>query len=396
MTANLVTNVPAPAHPDVPGSVVAVVVEARRVPSVEREAYAARLADLPLSEAMVVLHTCHRVEVYLAGDALGDLRLPELPANAVRLEGVLAARHLISTACGLESAVLGEDQILHQVRRTLIERRAAGPLDRTLDRLFQVALQAGREAHSWFAGDHRSLGDVALDEIEQRRGPLGGQRVLVVGAGSMGRVTALAAVRRGAEVVLTNRSAERAEGLAAAVGGSVLPWGEDLPDVAGVVVALAGPWSVSAADRRRLAEGATVVDLSSPPATPEELQLALATSFVSVDDLAWGIETAALPDWLHDRLEDLVSDAGGQFCRWLRARENHPTIKAMTDAADRRRRAEVDWLLRRMPNLSQDEVELVERMSDRLVGGILHGPLSVLRLDETGDLGRAARELFGV
>jgi glutamyl-tRNA reductase len=292
--------------------------------------------------------------------------------------------------------VLGEDQILHQIRRALEDRRAAGPLDRNLDRLFQVALQTGREAHQWFGGEHRSLGDVALDEIEQRRGPLVGQRVLVVGAGSMGRIAAVAAARRGVEVVVTNRSAERAESLAAAVGGSALRWGDQVPDVAGVVVALSGAWPVPDSDGRRLVErAAAVVDLSSPPAVPDELQLALQTSFVSVDDLAWGFGTA-LPDELRDRLEDLVSDAGRQFCRWLRARESRPAIKAMTDAVERRRRAEVDWLLRRMPDLSDDEVALVERMSGRLVGGIMHGPLSALRLDESGDLGRAARELFGV
>lgn len=396
MTTSLTTDVPVErTHPERPVSITTVVADARRVPSAEREDYAARLAALPTTDAMVVLHTCQRVEVYLASDKVGDLRLPAPPADAVQLEGAPAARHLISTACGLESAVIGEDQILHQIRCTLQERRAAGPLDCSLDRLFQVALQTGREARTLFGGEHRSLGDVALDEIEQRSGPLRGQRVLVVGAGSMGRVTAFAAARRGVEVVVTNRSAERAEAVAAAVGATALPWDAELPDVAGVVVALAGPWHVSDADRRRLVDGATVVDLSSPPATPDELQLGLGTAFVSVDDLAWGFD-AALPDGLRDQLDDLVSDAGRGFCRWLRARESRPAIKAMTDAVERRRRDEMAWLLRRLPNLSKDEIALIERMSDRLVGGIMHGPLSALRTDESGDLGRAARELFRV
>lgn len=383
-----------------PSVVVAVVADARRVPSAAREAYAAQLAEMDADEALIILHTCHRVELYAAIDSVGAVRLPEPPAGVSRLVGASAARHLISTACGLESAVLGEDQILHQIRQTLISRRAEGALDPTLDRLFQMALQAGRRAHDWFGGERRSLGDVALDEIETRSGPLEGRRVLVVGAGSMGRLTALAARRRGAEVVVTNRTEGRAAALASDenVRGSTLAWGADGAglDVAGVVVALSGQWPAPQSLVRRIVEsGLTVVDLSSPPATPEALQHALGSGFVSVDDLAWGADTM-LPDGLRERLDDLVSETGHHYCHWLRARESRPAIKAMTDAVERRRKAEVEWLLRRMPNLSKEEVALVERMSDRLVGGIMHAPLSALRLDDSGQLGRAARELFGL
>ena len=91
-----------------------------------------------------------------------------------------------------------------------------------------------------------------------------------------------------------------------------------------------------------------------------------------------------------------MSGSGREYCRWLLARDSLPAIQAMSEAAEERRLGELEWLLRRLPDLSEQERALIDRMSHRLVGGILHSPKSALRLDESGTLGRAARELFGV
>src|SRR6185503_2358910 len=124
------------------------------------------------------------------------------------------------------------DQVLHQVRETYATRRGSGPVDPVLDRLFQVALNAGRRAHGWFAGTRRSLGDAALDEIERTAGTLVDQPILIVGTGSMGRLTAQAAIRRGARPILTNRTQERAVALARDVRGQTAAFADGtLPEV---------------------------------------------------------------------------------------------------------------------------------------------------------------------
>src|SRR5674476_1074520 len=256
-------------------TVLALIVHARGVPSAAREAFAAECEALAAHDAIILVHTCHRVELYVALGAFGDGALPQLPPGGLRLEDAAAARHLINVACGLQSAVLGEDQILHQVRETYALRHAARPLDPVLDRLFQVALNAGRRAHGWFAGSPRSLGDVALD------------------------------------------------------------------------------------------------------------------------DLGWGPQVE-LAGGLRGRLEKLVAESGGEYCRWLRARDFLPAIQAMTEAAEARRLSELAWLSRRLPSLSEEDRALVDQMTHRLVAGILHKPKSALRLDESGELGRAAWELFGL
>jgi glutamyl-tRNA reductase len=350
------------------------------------------------NDAVILVHTCHRVELYVALDAFGDGPLPELPAQGLRFEGPAAVLHLIRVACGLESAVLGEDQVLHQVRKTFASRRAAQPLDPVLDRLFQVALNAGRRAHDWFAGSPRSLGDAALDEIERRTGAVKDQSILIVGAGSMGRLTAQAANRRGAQVIVTNRTTERADCLAGDVGGRAVPWGQDgtVPPVVAAVVALSSEWKDHPLDAQNLLESdATVIDLSSPPAVPDALQARLGDRFVSIDDLAWGPQTE-LPGGLRSRLEELVTESGREYCLWVRARDSFPAIQAITEAVEERRQSELEWLLRRIPSLSEQDRALVDQMSHRFMAGVLHAPRSALRLDDTGALSRAARELFAL
>ena len=394
-TSAVLSHAPAEAPP---ATVVALIAHARGVPSVAREAFATQCAALQGNDAVLIVHTCHRVELYVALEAFGDQELPQLPPGGLRLEDADAARHLIRVTCGLESAVLGEDQVLHQVRETYTARRVAHPLDPVVGRLFQVALKAGRRAHEWFGGSKRSLGDAALDEIERRAGTLVDQPILIVGAGSMGRLTAHAAVRRGAKVIVTSRTDERALCLARDVEGEALVRAVDgtLPAVLGAIVALSGPWQVQPLDAQGLVDGgATIVDLSSPPALPDALQDRLGDRLVSIDDLAWGPQIE-LPGGLRSRLEQLVAGSGRDYCMWLLARDSLPAIQAMSEAAEERRRTELDWLLRRIPSLSEQDRELVDQMSHRLVAGILHAPRSRLRLDDSGELGRAARELFDV
>jgi glutamyl-tRNA reductase len=378
-------------------TLVALVAQARKVPTAAREAFAAEIAALEHNDAAIVVHTCHRVELYGTIEGLGDGPLPEPPEGAQRLEGIEAARHLVSVACGLDSAVLCENQVLHQLRETLTKRRADHPLDPTVDRLFQVALQAGRCARSRFGGASRTLADVALERVEERAGAPEGKGILVVGAGVMGHLTALAAARKGAEVVVTSRTGERAAALAREVGGWAIPFegGGVVPKVAGAIVALAGVWPLAEEDARALVDsGAIVVDMSSPPAVPDALQTALGDRFVSADDLARG-EDVELQDKLREQLEKLVAESVESYFHRLRTCKAGSAIQAIGEAADEQRRGELDWLFRRLPDLAEKERSLIEQMSNRLVADILHAPRSALHSDDSGQLAQAARELFG-
>ena len=398
------------------GRLVALVAHARHVPSDAREAFANAAEAAARDSRAILLRTCHRAELYVVDEPLEDgahLRLPPLPAGARRLEAAEAARHVFTVAAGLDSVVVGEDQILHQLRECLSDRHLpaaadcpvpVGSADRSsiglhpvLERLFQVALHLGRETRSWREGPPRSLGDVALDRIADAAGPLPGTRVLVVGAGRMARLTVHAAVRRGAHVIVANRSADRAAALVRDAGGELAAFGPDapLPDVDSIILAIAGPWPLSpAAQRDLLASGQPVVDLSSPPAIDAATRLALGPRFTSIDELAHAPEVQ-LRARLRGRFDRALDEAERNFASWLRTRGSVPAIRALSERAEERRAEELERLFRRIDLPAQDR-ELVEQMSHRLVAGLLHAPLVQLRDDDSGELERAARALFSL
>ncbi len=394
----------------------ALVTHARAVSSEAREAFgrdALRLAEDPRT---ILIRTCHRVELYVVGavsdDALAN-QLPSLPEGGRLLDGDEAVRHLLTVAAGLDSVVVGEDQILHQLRECLADRHlpgaarcpedvgsmldGAGGLDPVLERLFQVALHLGRETRSWRETPPRSLADLVMERILPITGPISGRQLLVVGAGQMARLAALAAARDGADVLIANRTPERAAALAQQAAGRVVSFdaAPELATVDAIVLAIGGPWPLGPAARDALLGGsAPVVDLSSPPAVDTELRGRLDGRYTSIDDMARGPRDA-MRARLAQRYRRAIDEATAAYEHWYRSRLAVPAIQALSDLAEERRTDELERLFRRV-ELDDHERELVVQMSHRLVAGLLHTPLVTLREDASGELERAARTLFSL
>ena len=385
--------------PTGPDAVVALVTHARNVPAVERERFAARLREDSAGSSMV-LETCHRVEAYLVPAAVDKAPSDWLPAGGRILVGEAAIRHAIAVAVGRDSVVIGEDQILHQLRTSVDGARVGGELHPILERLFALGLRAGRRARSWRDGPGRSLADVAVSVIERRAGSVKGRPVLIVGAGKMGRLAVRSAAAAGASVWIANRSPERAISLASETGAQIetLDPGPTIDRFAAVIVALGGPWSISLATVESLAGASTVlVDLSMPAAVPPGPAQGLGARFVSADDLA--VADAGLVadnDRSLTRLDELIAETTAEFCAWLDLRDGRAAAAALTARADRERDAELDLLWRQLPDLDADAHEAIERMSRHLARRLLREPLERLGRDADGRHERAARELFGL
>jgi glutamyl-tRNA reductase len=380
-------------------AIVALTTHARDVPAGARGEFS-EWARADGATSGLVLETCHRVEVYVdAGSGRNDEALrAKLPEAGSLLTGEAAIRHAIAVAAGRDSVVVGEDQILHQLRAALDHARTRRSISPLLERLFSVALHAGRRGRSWRHARPPSLADAAVDAIQMRAGPIAGRSVLVVGAGRMGRLAAGAATEAGAHVSIANRSPDLAANLAKAVGATVTPFdpGREIRQFDAIILAIGGPWRLAPASSHALADGAAiVVDMSMPAALPARVAAGLGTRLVTVDDLARreGV-SASPPDPAVARLDALIDRTTAEFVAWLEASRRRAAAEVLVQQAEREREAELTELWRRLPDLDADARAKVEGMSRHLAERLLRGPLERLRQDVDGRHERAVRELW--
>lgn len=302
-----------------------------------------RLAD---SGGAVRLLTCHRVELYcedvgvprgvelfgawlgLPGSQLGPL----LPHVHVRV-GAEAGRHLLRVAAGLESAVLGEDQVLAQTReayRMACERGEAG---RLLHRLFHAAFRAGKRVRNETALGHgvRSLAGAAVAAIARELGGLGSARVLVIGTGDMARLAAARLTERGvAGILVASRTPARAESLGAEVGAEPCPWEwrrTALGRVDAVVCAtrseepaIRAAWLEERA--RQVDRRLVVVDLGAPRSVEAPTACLPALRILDLATLSEELQadSAGRVDAIHGA-ETIVEEELGSWMEWVRTRQ---------------------------------------------------------------------------
>ena len=251
----------------------------------------------------VALVTCHRAELYGVGP------IPPL-ASAGILVGEGTVNHLLRVACGLESVIVGEDEVLHQVREA--SRRAR---DRRLQRLFQVAIATGRKARSRRSESSGNLAQRAVSWLREKA-DLAGQTVVVAGAGRMGAALAHALDGAGAKLILASRDPSRADRLARVYSCRGVDLGlaaRLAADCAAVAVALGGPWTELATAK---SDGLPpIADISAPQAVPDAIRRRLNGSFLGIDDLYHRAEP--LPGAYIEVARDLVARTTAEYMAWL-------------------------------------------------------------------------------
>lgn len=257
----------------------------------------------------VALMTCHRVELYGVGSPPAELGVLQVRTGAA------AAGHLMRVAAGLESAIVGEDEVLHQVRDALRRAQHGRQLDFRLRRLFETAIATGRRARSRRTESSGNLAQSAVEWLQSKT-DLAGRRVVVAGAGRMGAALAHTLADAGAVITIASRDRARAARLAAVYAGD----GVDLEAGAAVAgtavalgVALGGRWE--ALGTARHAELPPIADISAPQAIPDSVRRRLNGSFLGIDDLYR--RSAALPGAYIKDAEALVDRNAAEFLAWL-------------------------------------------------------------------------------
>jgi glutamyl-tRNA reductase len=288
----------------------ALTASASEVDATERAALAQRLSEwLTSGGEGVLLLTCHRAELYGVGPLPGTASV----ARVLRGEG--ATNHLLRVACGLESAIVGEDEVLNQVRQALQAAVASRRVDRRLHRLFETAIATGRRARS---GRTASSGGLAQNAVRwlTAKTQVSGRMTVVGGAGRMGATLAHSLARAGAQVVVASRDANRAARLARlydARGVDLRTGAELVGEAAGVAVALGGPWhELQATDAASLPP---IADISAPQAVPDSVRGRLNGNFLGIDDLYR--QTQPLPGAYIKDAEGLVAARSAEYAAWL-------------------------------------------------------------------------------
>jgi glutamyl-tRNA reductase len=287
-------------------------VQAGAVGASERARLALSLdGKVPSHADRILLSTCHRVELYGFG------AIPELDEGLQLDTGERAVRHLIRVAAGLESAIVGEDEVLHQVREALSDARAARQVDSRLQRLFETAIAAGRRAR---AGRTSASGNLAQSAVAwlQQKSNLAGSTVLVVGAGRMGSALAHSARLAGAEITIASRDVARADRLARVYGGrgTDLAGGAEMAlQSSAVAVALAGTWHEFQPVQGGLPP---IADISAPPALTAAVRAQLNGGYLGIDDLY--VRAEPLPRGYIDEADRVVAAKTREYVQWLDGR----------------------------------------------------------------------------
>jgi glutamyl-tRNA reductase len=384
----------------------------------------AAAAAVPVGEAALVA-TCNRIELYADVDkfhaGVADLSVLLAEHSGVDLQELTthlyvhyedrAVHHLFSVACGLDSMVVGEGQILGQLRDALSLAQEQHTAGRGLNELFQQALRVGKRAHSETDIDKagQSLVTFGLERIAEVSGPVAGLRALVVGAGSMSSLAAATLARAGVtELVIANRTPDRAERLAATLGARTVSFG-DVPaamaeadlvisctGAAGIVL---GAEEITAAVAKRAGRTPlALLDLALPRDVAADAHHLDGVHLVDLETMAEAAQSSAAGALDVDAVRRIVGAEVDAFGAAQRAAAITPTVVALRAMASEVVGSELERLDGRLPELDGRARAEIAQTVRRVVDKLLHSP--TVRVKQlAGEPGGASyaealRELF--
>jgi glutamyl-tRNA reductase len=350
-----------------------------------------------------IVSTCNRTEIYCAGDESelertlhwlaesGGVLAADLRAHTYHLEDGHAARHAFRVASGLDSMVLGEPQILGQLKDAVRAADEAGALGTTLSQLFQRSFAVAKEVRtSTEIGAHSiSMAAAAVRLAGNLFEDLGKVKVLFVGAGEMIELCATHfAAKNPQSMTIANRTLERGEKLATRFGAETLRLSE-LPDrlhefdavisCTASTLPLIGLGAVERALKKRRNRPMFMVDLAVPRDIEPEVKSLEDVYLYTVDDLASVIQTGQAHRQAAVAEAEVIIDAGVQsFMHWMVQRGSVPLIQQLNAQADEWREAEMARA-RKMLAKGEDPEKVLEALSRGLTQKMLHGAMAELR-----------------
>ncbi|MGB2712238.1 MAG: glutamyl-tRNA reductase [Conexibacter sp.] len=396
----------------------------KTAPVAVRERFAFAAEELPealprLGGAAVLLSTCNRTEVYVtahhpitSGSVISLLRelkdADDTPDEAFyHLTDLEAAQHLFRVAAGIDSMVVGESEILGQVRSAFAAAGEAGTQNAVLSRLFHGAIRSGRRVRSeTHINRHAvSVSSSAVALARKTLGTLECRTVLVVSAGGAGKLAARSLRESGAsKLLVTSRTAKRAKELAGDLEGEAVPFSRishAIEEADIVISSSAAPDylidrdAVGQAVANRNGRPLLMIDIAVPrdidPAVREFEQVHL----FDIDDLQGIVqENMGVRRREATKAEHIIEEELGRFRDWLRSRGVVPTVAALRSRAEALSQEEAARTLKRSGDFTPQQQRKIEAMANAIVKKLLHDPIDALKGDDGERYVATVRDLF--
>ncbi|MDS0294212.1 glutamyl-tRNA reductase [Halogeometricum luteum] len=379
-----------------------------------RSAVGTLLSREGVSEAFV-LQTCNRAEAYVVTDAqaagrraLSDFAPDVRDGVVVQMDHEESLRHLMRVAAGLESLVLGEDQILGQLKRAFEDARGAGGIGRVLDDAVTKAVHVGERARTETEINEGavSLGSAAV-RLAESETPLAGSTALVVGAGEMGTLAAKSLADAGvAELVVANRTVPHAEHVAAEVDvpARAVPLAavDEAIEAADVVISATGsPGYVLSHAHVETGGETTLIDIAQPRDVDPDVDGLAGVVVHDIDGLeAVTDETRERRREAAERVEAMIDEEFERLLESFKRKRADQAISGMYEAAERVKGRELETALSKLEaqgELTDEQRETVSALADALVGQLLSAPTKSLReaaVEDDWDTIQTAMTLF--
>jgi len=371
------------------------------------DAVAGDLKQLAILKGYVVISTCNRTEIYAAVSQIqeGLAAISDFLCHKAGLDQEAGRQyfqrwscyevinHLFRVAAGLDSMILGETEILGQVREAYDNACRLRTGNNIINTLFQEAIRVGKRVRTVTGIDQHpaSISYAAVELIRQTLGELQGRTVMIIGAGEMGELTLKHLVYHGVSTVLvSNRSFQRAEDLAAAYGGEAIRYDQlfsQLPRADIVVSCTAAAHFVISEEKVRQTLEARgdrplfFVDIAVPRDIEPNAGRIPGVFLYDIDDLEQVVlgqmderRTAA------QEAEEIIKEAVEEFLKWLSSLSVIPTIRALQQRAEQLRDEELHVYLQRMGKLEPKNEKLIRSLASSLMNKFLHLP--IVRLKE--------------
>lgn len=365
------------------------------------------LLEDPAFGGGIVLSTCNRTEIYAISqnDAAGRDRasrylcqVKDLPQwfilNHVDcLTEEKAVEHLFRVACGMDSMVLGEDQILHQVKKAMENAELVTKCPPSLSRLFHCALKAGKRARNetQIGRFCLSISHAGVEMALRTLSDLSSRSALVIGAGETGRLTAKILKDHGmTNLLIANRSWDRAKELAEIMGGRAVPFEhlkEGLREADLAISATDSPTfiihekDVAEALRTRNGKSLLLIDIAMPRDIDPKVKKLSGVTLYDIDDLR-----IVCNNNLEERkkealkVETIIEEEVQEFLDWWELQQNAvPAISSLVKKANRIREKEIAYTLSKLQGLTPDEKERLEALARAITSKLLHSPISYIK-----------------